>query len=149
MQEWKLLSEPILYLSAYFEANRQEYYDSLLAVSQTGDWEGWLLYFLEGVRSQALEVAERIEKLKLLREELGKRVRDDRSSDNLFAVIDFLFGNPIASIRQVQEGIGWRSYKTAQRSIYRLEKMGIVREITARARDRLYQADEILEVIQG
>ena len=49
------LTHPLLYLSPYFESRRSEYYDRLFAVSARSDWEGWLRYFLEGVREQALQ----------------------------------------------------------------------------------------------
>lgn len=147
MQDWQLLSEPALYFSAYFEAQRQDYYDGLLAVSQEGDWEGWLLYFLEGVRRQSLEATARQEELAVLRKELMARVQGERSFRSLAAVIEFLLGNPITSVRQVQIGIKVNSFKSAQRSVQKLESLGTVREITGRARGRLYQADEILEVI--
>jgi Fic family protein len=51
--EWGLLSQPLLYLSAFFEAHRLDYYDRLLAVSQRGEWENWLLFFLKGISSQS------------------------------------------------------------------------------------------------
>ena len=51
LQEWKQLSEPLLYLSLFFKLHRREYYDRLAAIRTDGDWEGWLAYFLEGVES--------------------------------------------------------------------------------------------------
>ena len=69
--EWNLLHQPLIYLSAYFEANQQEYYDRLLAVSQIGDWEGWLNFFLEGVRIQSQDTIARIQRLENLLENTG------------------------------------------------------------------------------
>lgn len=65
--EWGLISQPLLYLSAFFEANRLDYYDRLLAVSQRGEWKNWLLFFLRGVSSQSLDAITRIGRLGQLR----------------------------------------------------------------------------------
>ena len=64
-----VLTTPLLYLSAYFERDRQRYYDELFNVSVTGDWERWLTYFLEGVYRESLDVLERIRRVRSLREE--------------------------------------------------------------------------------
>jgi hypothetical protein len=53
-----VLKEPLLYLSLYFKANRQEYYDHLQSVRETGDWESWIKFFLTGVIDTATQVAE-------------------------------------------------------------------------------------------
>ena len=68
--EWNLISQPILNLSAYFESYRTDYYNHLLAVSRTGEWESWLLFFLNGISSQSLDAVARIERLGRLRRDL-------------------------------------------------------------------------------
>jgi hypothetical protein len=65
--EWGLLPKPLLYLSAYFEANRSEYYDRLLAVTTDGDWRGWATFFLAGVARESADVIERAKRLQALR----------------------------------------------------------------------------------
>jgi Fic family protein len=60
---WTLLPLPLLYLSAYFERNRQAYYDHLLEVSQKGGWREWISFFLKGVQTKALDTIWRIKKL--------------------------------------------------------------------------------------
>ena len=60
---WDLLSEPLLYLSAYFDAHRQDYYDLLLRVSQHGAWEDWLTFFLRGIATQAQDSVARAGRL--------------------------------------------------------------------------------------
>ena len=78
--ERDLLPEPLLYLSAYFERHRGAYYDHLLAVSQKGAWEDWLLFFLRGVLTEARDASRRAGRLFDLREtyrERFQRVRQD------------------------------------------------------------------------
>jgi Fic family protein len=146
--EWGLVSQPWLYLSAYFEAHRTAYYDHLLAVSQHGDWEACLGFFLEGVQRQSEDAIVRIEHLQDLRREYQMLLRGERAAERLLGAVDVLFERPILSIRQLEAALGV-PYRSAQRYIEKLEDLGVVREMTGRARNRLYQADEILSALEG
>ena len=146
--EWGLLPLPLLYLSAYFEANRQAYYHHLLVVSQAGDWKGWLQFFLTGVRDQARIATQRVRKLQALQARYWEQLQAERDRDRLMKVVDFLIGHPIVTIRQVQIGIGARDYKIAQRYIRKLTQAGILSEVTGQARNRVYRAGEILDAIE-
>jgi Fic family protein len=144
--EWGLVSQPLLYLSAFFEAHRLDYYNHLLAVSQRGEWENWLLFFLKGVSSQSQDAITRIERLSQLRAAYRERLRTERTAARLLQTLDVLFERPILNIRQLEESLEV-PYRTAQRYIERLEEIGILREVTGQARNRLYQADEIINRI--
>jgi Fic family protein len=146
--EWGLLPQPLLYLSAFFDANRQEYYDRLLRVSQRGDWEGWLNFFLSGVSIQSLDAVKRIARLQGLRSAYQSRLLPLRAAGRLLQTVDVLFARPIISVRQVEQALQI-SYKSAQRHVGRLEELGLLREITGQARSRLYCADEILRAIDA
>ncbi len=145
--EWGLLSHPWLYLSAYFEAHRPTYYDHLLAVSQGGEWENWLFFFLEGIEEQSMDAVARIKRLQLLMRAYNERISAERAAKRLMQAVKVLFERPILSIRQLEEAMGV-PYRTAQRYIEKLEQLGIVREITGRARNRLYRADEVLSALE-
>jgi len=145
--EWGLISQPLLCLSAFFEAHRLDYYDRLLAVSQRGEWEKWLLFFLKGVSSQALDAIARIERLGQLRAAYRERLRTERAAARLLQTLDVLFERPILNIRQLEAALNV-PYRTAQRYIERLEEIGILREVTGRARNRLYRVDEILQILE-
>jgi Fic family protein len=147
--QWGLLPRPVLYLSAYFERNRSEYYERLLAVSQRGEWEGWLRFFLTGVRDQSREAAMRVQNLQQLRTHYRRQVANRRSTARLSEAVDFLIGNPIFSVRGLQTGMALADFKTAQRYVDALEEAGILRETTGRKRDRLYRADEVFNVIKN
>ncbi len=146
---WELLSQPLLYLSIFIEKNRTEYYDRLLAVTQKGDWEGWLLFFLDGVHEQAEDAVERIQALQSLRLEYQELFSKDRSRKNLVAMVDYFISTPISSIAQAQEAVNLGSFTTIQRYIRKLEALGILQEVTGKARDRIYRADEILRILEG
>ena len=145
---WDLLPQPLLYLSAYFEANGQQYYDMLLSVSQQGTWREWVLFFLEGVESQACDAIRRSHRIQDLRREYRKRFQAMRSSTKLLQVVDLLFGAPVLSVNQVKDAVGV-SFPSANRYIKQLEDAGIIHEITGQSRNRLYRAEEILSTIEG
>ena len=144
---WNLIPEPLLYLSAYLEANRQDYYDRLLAVSREGAWQAWLLFFLRGVSLQAWDVIARSRKLQDLREQYREQFQSERAAARLLSAVDLLFARPIVTVNQVAEALEV-TFATAQRHINRLEAAGLVREITGQARNRVYRADEVLAAIE-
>lgn len=146
MCNWGLLSKPWLYLSEFFETHRSSYYDCLLAVSQDGDWESWLSFFLKGVSTQAQDSTGKLKELQLLIEAYQDRISGERAAKRLVQASYVLFERPILNIRQLEEAMGV-SYRSAQRYIEKFEQLGILTEITGRRRNRIYQADEILAVL--
>lgn len=146
--EWDLLPQPLLNLSHYFERHRQQYYDLLLGVSQKGAWEAWLRFFIRGVSEQALETTGRMERLQGIRNQYQEFIDRQRNSLRMAAVVDFLFMRPILSVRQAANELGIPN-KTANDYLRKLEEAGIVREITGQARNRIFQADEILRAVEG
>jgi Fic family protein len=145
---WGLLPQPLLYLSVYFEAHRQEYYDHLLDVSQRGAWEAWLRFFLRGVAEQSRDAVIRAGRLQVLREQYHRRFQTMRAAARLLQVVDLLFIRPILGIPQVAEALGV-SHQSASRYVDTLEAAGVLREITGRARNRVYRADEVLQAVEG
>ena len=145
---WYLLSQPLLNLSNFIETNRQEYYDRLLAVSQKGEWEEWLLFFLEGVHNQAEDTSHRIFHLENLRSAYREKFSKDRSRRSLEKLVDYLIGSPITSITQAQETLKIGSFNMIQHNIEKLEALGIVREVTGKKRNRIFHAKEILKILE-
>jgi Fic family protein len=145
--EWRLISQPLLYLSAFFEAHQLDYYDRLLAVSQRGEWESWLLFFLKGISSQSLDAITRIERLGQLRTTYRERLSSERAAQRLLQTLDVLFERPILNIRQLEVALDV-PYRTAQRYVERLEEIGILKEVTGQARNRIYRANEIIIALE-
>jgi len=146
--EWQILPQPLLNLSVYFERYRQEYYDHLLEVSQRGDWEAWLRFFLRGVRAQSEDSAARMERLKIIRARYQSIVDADKNSNRMGAVMDFLFGRPIFNAKQLAEGVDM-PFKTARQYIEKLVQAGIVREVTGYARNQVYRSDEVFTALDS
>jgi Fic family protein len=145
--EWGLLNYPILNLSSYIDHYRQEYYDKLLAVSQRGDWEEWLLFFLRGIRETAAENLVRISTLQIIHDKYQEIAKKERNEKRMVAIVDFIFEHPLFTIRQLVEDLAM-PYKTAIDYVRKLENAGFIHEKTGQARNRLYQSDEILIAIE-
>lgn len=141
-----ILPSPLLYLSAYFEATRAEYYARLLAVTEQGLWEEWLAYFLTGVAHQAGDALGRIHRIDdLLRQ--WRELMAGSPSRLPERAIDLFTENPFWSVNRLAERLGV-AYTTAQRTVGRLESAGIVELVGNAKRNRIYCARAILEILE-
>ncbi len=144
---WNILPIPLLYLSAFFERHRTEYYETLLAVSMEGAWEAWIVFFLRGVKEEADRTAKRIKQLQDIQRKWRERVRQETRSTNALRLVDRLFVQPIVSISDVQRALDLASFQTAQNVVEKLVQLDILSPQDVRP--RLYQADAILEVVRS
>lgn len=144
-----LLPLPLLHLSAFFERNRQEYYDRLLAVSQRGDWDGWLHYFFRGVKTEAQSAKQRIRDMYELRAQLLKRLHTGNKRLSIAAplLLDEIFRNPAFTIADAGKAIG-RSIPATQKLVDVFVNEGIVQPDKRARRNRLYMAEEILKLYE-
>jgi Fic family protein len=142
-----LRPQPLLYLSAYFERHRQEYYRLLLAVSQSGAWVEWITFFLQGVAEQSRDAVRRSDSLLHLMQEYRARLQSARASALLLQLVDRLFMVPAITVTGAAQHLHVTP-RAAQLNIDKLLAAGIVREVTGRARNRLFVATGILEVIE-
>lgn len=138
------LSQPPLYLSAYFESSRSEYYDALQGVRSDGDWRSWLLYFLAGVDMVAHWAAEQAHALVSVRERFRAQL-GDRAKD--VALLDQLFRQPYVTVATAKVLLGVTD-PTARSVIRRLEWADLLREITGRGWGRMYESRPILDVLE-
>ena len=141
-----ILHEPLLYLSAYFEHNRNAYYRHLLKVSTEGRWTDWILFFLEGVREQSKDAFERARRLLDLKEEFHKILHTSQRSALQLKLVDELFVNPFLTTTRAVKILNVTP-AAAQGNINKLIKAGILREITGRKKYRIYLAEEIMRTI--
>lgn len=140
-----LLHYPLLYLSSYIERHRSEYTDRLLAVSEDGEWDAWLRFFLRGIREQAEEAFVRANLLAETRRMYEARYADAPKSVRKLALT--LFEDPYFTVREASENIGF-VYQTANDAVARLESDGAVAEITGNDQNRVFRADEIMNVVE-
>jgi len=140
------LSQPLLYLSTFFEQNRTEYYDRLLGVSRDGNWYDWIHFFLQGVIIQSKHAIESARRIIDLRERYRQILQANKSTNTTFALIEFIFLNPYLTTKQAADGLR-ASFNTVQGAIKQLEQLGFLEEITGKARHRVYVARELLQLL--
>jgi Fic family protein len=143
-----VISEPLLYVSPYLEARRPAYYDHLQRVRQHGDFEGWLSFFLDAVRSQALDAVSRAEKLIDIVATYKERLRAARVRGSAVQLAERLIANPYLTTRSAA-GFLNVSGQGAAYSIQRLMDAGVVREAGAQGAAKLYLAPEVLEALEA
>ena len=142
-----VMPTPLLYLSAYFEASRQEYYAHLLAVTRDGDWEAWLVYFLRGVCEQAEDAISRIRRIDELFHIWSEQLSSARSA-NLEKVLELFVEFPVWNVPALATKLEV-AYTTARRAVERLESEGIVAPVGDAKRNRVYCADAVLQVLDA
>jgi len=148
LADWGLLPQPLLYLSAFFEDHRQDYYDLLLRVSERGDWSDWVLFFLSGVTEQARDAADRVKRLQDLQREWRERLAGVQGSGSLLRLVDELIATPLLTVGQAQRALGV-TYRTAGLSVRKLVDAGVLRPLDERAYGRRFVADRVLEIISA
>ncbi|MBI4494837.1 MAG: Fic family protein [Chloroflexi bacterium] len=143
---WNLLPLPLLYLSAYFERERDRYYNALLAVSERGAWREWVLFFLQGVAEQARDAGARARRLEDLRATWRERLIQARSSSLPLALVDALFTQPVITIPKAEKLLGV-TYRSAQLNVEKLVAAGILRQVGTASYGKTYLAGEILRIV--
>jgi Fic family protein len=147
--EYGVLREPLLYLSIHFKQHRQEYYDRLQAVRDHGDWEGWLVFFLEGVASVAAEATATAQKIVRLRETWRERLAGSLGRRSAIGqrLLDRLFENPVVTAKSVQQLVGL-SQPAASALVAAMQRAGALAEITGKRRNRVFAFKEYLSLFK-
>jgi len=145
--ERNVLPAPFLYLSAFFDATREDYYGGLRGISERGDWAGWLQYFLNGVARQSEDALSRAERTNALLERWHRKLASDAHAKVAIQIVDLLGANPFVTPRGAQQRLGL-AYNTVMRAIGQLEKQGIVKEVSGAKRDRVYCAKKLLQIFE-
>lgn len=145
--ERRHLTQPLLYLSRFFEQNRSEYYSRLLAVSQHGDWNDWLAYFLQGVAVQAADAIADSRKIVELHGKYQRSLVNTGSvSESARRIIDEIFINPFVSISVLSKK--WSlPFNSVKNGVSKLVELGVLKEIEGRKRNKLFVASELIELL--
>ncbi|MBA4173183.1 MAG: cell filamentation protein Fic [Hyphomicrobium sp.] len=145
--EDKALTQPTLYLSLYLKTHRQEYYDLLQRVRETGDWEAWMVFFLEGVAStsrQGFDTAQRL--LSLFQQDEQKIAELGRASATALRLHTDFKRHPVLTVPNAAHRLGL-SQPTIQSALGHLQRLAIVTEITGQRRDRVYSYSQYLSIL--
>lgn len=141
-----VLPLPLLYLSAFFEATRRDYYDSLRAVTERSAWEDWLLYFLNGVARQSEDALSRAERINQQLDQWRKHVSGTGTGVAL-RLLDLLGTNPFITVRKAEAQLGV-AFNTAATALRRLVGLRIVKQVGDARRDRVFCAQALLDILE-
>jgi len=142
--ERKILPTPLLYLSAFFEASRRDYYDSLRTVSESAAWHEWIEYFLLGVARMSQDALSRATRINDVVAQWRKKLAGE---PNALRIIELLSANPFITTTGAARRLSI-AFTTAQRAIQRLEQKRVVRRTTDARRNRVYCAQELLDIFE-
>lgn len=132
-----ILRQPLLYLSHYFKRYRAEYYDRLMTVRDSGDWEGWLRFFLKGVAEVSLQATDTARRIVALREQHRSLLLREMPATRAAEMLERLCLQPIVSVNKTAATLGL-SYPAAGKLVKRLVELGILSEMTGGRRNRLF-----------
>ncbi|MBI3087526.1 MAG: Fic family protein [Candidatus Omnitrophica bacterium] len=144
--ERAILPTPLLYLSAFFEATRWSYYDHLRDVTERGEWEAWLHYFLNGVARQSEDALGRAARINQ-QVAAWKKAASGNGSKITVQLIEALAANPYLTIPMAAKRFRV-AFTTVQRAVARLERLRIVQEVSGRQRRRTYCATALLKILE-
>lgn len=148
LMEKNLLSKPILYVSYFLKKNQVEYYDRISEVRRSGNYEQWVKFFLDAVNAAAGDAIASIEKLSRLHDKtIAALPKTNRSVDNVRSLFDYLEEHPIIDIKHTADALGL-SYNTVSSAVKKLIDLGILRETTNAARNRVFAYEQYLEILR-
>ena len=143
----KILPYPILYISGYFESHRREYYDLLNQISKKQDWESWLKFFLEAIKTQSQVTATTIYEMKSLYEKLKREII---TVNSIYAIdlLDVIFSRPIITFASVKKEIKSKSHQTIYNLFHKFTEMGILKSLSHKKRNQIYVFPELLKILR-
>ncbi|MEO8010789.1 MAG: Fic family protein, partial [Dokdonella sp.] len=138
LEHWRLLSEPLMYLSGYLKQHQAEYYWRLSIIRTEGDWESWIRFFLEGVAEAATDAEHSVIAIASLiaadRRRLLEAPKAGAASYRLFEMLPMM---PRFTIERVRAKLD-TTFPTANAAVRILEDLGIVTEMTGQKKNRNY-----------
>ena len=140
------LTKPLLYLSEFFKEHRQVYYDKLNAYREKDDIEGWLKFYLEGISTTAEKAVSTARKIIKLKEGHTQKVASlGRSAERGMRLLNALFKRPLITVKGVEKVTGLKN-PNALSLVSKLEKIGILKEITGKTRNRIYSYKDYIDL---
>lgn len=147
LEQWKLLPEPLMYLSGYLKQHQSVYYQRLSAIRTHGDWEGWIEFFLEGVEAAAGK-AERsiVDVASLIASDRRSLLESNRAGPVVYRLFENLPMMPRFNVEQVKQKLN-TSFPTANAAVSALEGLGIVVEVTGQKKNRTYSYRAYIDLL--
>lgn len=143
----KLLSYPLLYISEFFEKNRKDYYALLKRVSEEENWENWIRFFLTALTDQSLKTQVTVLEIIALHNNLKNKIIAINSAYAI-NLLDIIFTNPIISFASIKKRLKTKSYQTIFNLLTKFVKIGILKEVSGKRRNRIYVFQELLDILK-
>ncbi|HHI93153.1 MAG TPA: Fic family protein [Gammaproteobacteria bacterium] len=143
----EILETPVLYISHYFKKYRQQYYEQLQSVRETGSWELWLKFFLQGIYEVSQEATETSRKIVGLREAHRKLIAENfgRVAGNGMQVLETLYQRPFINVQDIID-LTHVSYPAANQLMNKFVDHGLLTEVTGQARNRQFRYGSYIEL---
>jgi Fic family protein len=143
-----VIREPLLVVSPWFEARREQYQDALLRLSLDGDWDAWIAFFAGGVAASAVESQDKVERLVSLQVELRAKVQSAGKRGVAERLAADLVGRPYLTQKEVSQQYAL-SKQGASNAIKTLVDLGILKQSGMRAfgNARVYAAPDVIEIV--
>lgn len=142
-----IVKEPILYLSLYFKTYREKYYELLQSVRDTGDFESWIRFFLEGVIATAEQASDTARKLlAIFKSDFDLIENSGKGTASVHVVYNYLKSHPICNTNDIKDKCNI-AHTTVLRSLETLEKLNIVKEITGKERNKVFTYHSYIETL--
>jgi Fic family protein len=128
----KALSQPMFYLSEYLEEHRDEYYQRLNAISQSGDWGGWVVFFLKAIEFQAKKNSKRVRLIMFLYEESKMQIKEITRSQYAIYLLDAIFSKPIFKVSDLVKQLNYEfniHEKTIADLLKKLKNSNVLHEL--------------------
>ncbi len=151
LADFDLLHKPALYLSDYFERNKSEYVDRLMAVRETNQMKQWLIFFLYGVKETAMSSIQVFKDIIELKEKIEREVLPHfttRRQKNAQMLMQFLYKNPVVNIGMVADLLGIKA-NTSAMLVNDFVKYGILQELTGKRRNRVFWFKEYISIFNN
>ncbi len=147
LEHWRLLSEPLLYLSGYLKQHQAEYYRRLSNIRTEGDWESWIKFFLEGVATAASNAERSIIAIAtLVTTDRHRLLESPKAGPTSYRLFEMLPVMPRFTIEQVRQKLD-TSFPTATAAVKVLEDLGIAIETTGQKKNRSYSYQRYIELL--
>lgn len=150
--EKKVIKTPSLYLSFYLKENRIEYYDRMTAVRESGDYEQWVKFFIEGIYMSGQSAIETADELIAIRNSNLKRLEAEnytkRTHETMIKIFGYLEAHPIIEIGKTAKDLSL-SYNTVASAVSRFEALGILSLVNNQDRNKVYSYDDYISILRS
>ena len=150
--EKKAIKTPSLYLSFYLKENRIEYYDRMTVVRESGDYEQWVKFFIEGIYVSGQSAIETADELIAIRNSNLERLEAEkytkRTHETMIKVFGYLEAHPIIEIGKTAKDLSL-SYNTVAAAVSRFEALGILRLVNNQDRNKVYSYDDYISILRS